>query len=145
MGQDRVGTVYVQQGCAGNNAIVYSHKSQNLAAPSTSGMAFFRHKTKNFFFVGDGGFVANPWSSGDYGGAASWSAYAFRTKGGTGLDKDFPIVSMYGKAAAFNSPIYYAPHKGAVVGTYPVVNSMIFGNILAWMLEQATFYPVKRY
>ncbi len=141
-GQDRVGTVYVQ-GYTGNNAIVYTNKSQDKAAPSTPGMAFFRHKTKNFFFVGDGGFCANPNASGDPG-SSIWGEYPFRTKGGTGTDKDFPVVSMYGLAAQAGSPTYFAPHKGASVGTYPMANSMMFGNILAWMFQQATFYPVKR-
>ena len=54
-GQDRVGTGYIN-GYTGNDVIVYSNHAQNMVAPSPAGMSFFRHKTKSFFFIGDGGF-----------------------------------------------------------------------------------------
>ena len=57
-----------------------------------------------------------------------WDKWPFRTIA-TGPEKDFPVINNYGHAAYSDSPTYYAPHKGASVGTYPIANAMMFGNM----------------
>ncbi len=146
-GQDVAGTPYVNylsENSQSDNIIAYSTHSQNYAPPGINRMSFFRHKSKSFFYVGDGGFLANIDPSGDYGGATYWNIAPFRTVGGTSADQYFPAISLYGRAAQPGSPTYFAPHVNATVGTYEIANSMMFGNIISWMLHRAHFYPVNR-
>lgn len=136
-GQDRSGTPYVSY--SGSNRIAYSIRSQNFNSNTgvTNGSNFFRHKTKSFFYAGDGGFNANT----NLSGPANWGAYPFRT---TGASSYLPTMNLYGRAPASTSLTYYPPHLGAGQGTYPIANSMVFGNIISWMLRRAHFMPVDR-
>lgn len=132
-GQDRVGTSYVN-GYTGNDIIVYSNHSQIHITPIVPGACFFRHKTKGFFFVGDGGFYNNP-----NGNSAqnSFTDFPFRIN----LTTKFPILANFGDAPKVGSPTY-----GTVSGTgkFTIANSMVFGNIIAHMLNRAHYYGINR-
>lgn len=131
-GQDRVGTGYVN-GYFGNDVIVYSTHSQNYKAPSPAGMSFFRHKTKGFFFVGDGGFYL------DYLNSSSKTDYPFRMNTTT----NFPILAPYGYRAESGSPTYGQPGTN-VHGGYTIANSMMFGNIMSYLLNRAHYHGINR-
>jgi len=130
-GQDRIGTGYIT-GYTGNDVIVYSTHSQNYNTPSKPGMAFFRHKTKSFFFVGDGGFYNNNYGPGQPVG--NFLEHPFRIN-----SNNFPVVAPFGSAAVSGSPGY----PGGL-GSFTIANSIMFGNVLAWMLNRAHYYPIDR-
>ncbi len=134
-GQDRVGSGYIN-GYIGNNVIAYSTHSQNYKAPSPAGMAFFRHKTKGFFFVGDGGFYLNANSTST---VVDYLQYPFRINPST----KFPILDPYGVRAQTGSPTLGQPGKN-VNGGYTIANSMMFGNIMSWMLNRAHYHGINR-
>ncbi|MEN5232968.1 fimbrillin family protein [Sphingobacterium faecium] len=132
-GQDRVGTSYVN-GYTGDNVIVYSNHSQIHKPLTIPGMCFFRHKTKGFFFVGDGGFYNNPNGNSSQN---SFTDFPFRIN----LTTKFPILANFGDAPQLGSPTY-----GTVSGTgkFTIANSMVFGNIMAHMLNRAHYYGINR-
>ena len=134
IGQDRVGTSYVT-GYNGPNAIVYSNHAQNKTAPSKPGMVFFRHKTKSFFFVGDGGFYLNEKVT----AVTSFTEDPFRFNPAT----KFPALAQYGQAAVNGSPAYGTPGTN-VNGGFTIANSIIFGNMMAWMLNRAHYHGINR-
>jgi len=145
-GQDRSGTVYLR-GYTGNDLIVYSDHAENYTAQPIAGKAFFRHKTKKYFYVGDGGFYLNP-SKGDYN--TDNGKFTFRSVK-TGNDMDKPIITFFGTGAKSGSPMYNAPAGSGLAnnyyrsdGRFEIANSMMFGNMMAWMLEQAYFNPVNK-
>ncbi|MFD2557112.1 hypothetical protein [Sphingobacterium tabacisoli] len=127
-GQDRLGASYVT-GYTGNNVIAYSTHSQNDGPPSQAGMVLFRHKTKGFFFAGDGGFFLY-----DNISASNTTREPFRIN-----SSNFPITAGYGTAATSNSP-----GKGTPAGGFTIANSMMFGNVMAWMLNRAHYYGINR-
>ncbi|WP_336833588.1 hypothetical protein [Sphingobacterium siyangense] len=132
-GQDRVGTSYVN-GYTGSDAIVYSNHSQIHIPLTVPGMCFFRHKTKGFFFVGDGGFYNNPSGT---SAQTSYTDFPFRIN----LTTKFPILANFGDSPKSGSPTY-----GTVSGTgkFTIANSMVFGNIMAHMLNRAHYYGINR-
>lgn len=134
IGQDRIGTSYVT-GYNGPNAIVYSNHAQNKTAPSKPGMVFFRHKTKSFFFVGDGGFYLNEKVT----AVTSFTEDPFRFNPAT----KFPALAQYGQAAVNGSPAYGTPGTN-VNGGFTIANSIIFGNMMAWMLNRAHYHGINR-
>ncbi|TDQ77879.1 fimbrillin family protein [Sphingobacterium yanglingense] len=134
LGQDRIGTSYVT-GYNGPNAIVYSNHAQNKTAPSKPGMVFFRHKTKSFFFVGDGGFYLNEKVT----AVTSFTEDPFRFNPAT----KFPALAPYGQSAVNGSPAYGTPGTN-VNGGFTIANSIVFGNMMAWMLNRAHYHGINR-
>ncbi|MDR2285618.1 MAG: hypothetical protein LBE37_20565, partial [Sphingobacterium sp.] len=130
LGQDRIGTSYVT-GYTGNNAIVYSNHAQNKVAPSKPGMVFFRHKTKGFVFVGDGGFYLNEKLT----AVTSTTDDPFRINPAT----KFPALAPYGSAAVSGSPA-----SGTPAGGFTIANSIVFGNMMSWMLNRAHYHGINR-
>lgn len=102
---------------------------------------------KKYFYVGDGGFYLNP-SKGDYN--TDNGKITFRSVK-TGNDMDKPIITFFGTGAKSGSPMYNAPAGSGLAnnyyrsdGRFEIANSMMFGNMMAWMLEQAYFNPVNK-
>lgn len=114
-GQDRVGTTYIT-GYNGSEAIVYSNRSQNATPPATPGMAFFRHKTKSFFYVGDVGFYNNNSLT-----ETSTTQFPFRVNASY-----FPVLAPYSSSNNL------------------IANSFMFGNVMSWMLNRAHYNPIDR-
>lgn len=132
-GQDRSGTSYVN-GYTGSDAIVYSNHSEIHRPLTVPGMCFFRHKTKGFFYVGDGGFYNNPSGT---SAQTSYLDFPFRIN----LTTKFPILANFGDSPKTGSPTY-----GTVSGNgkFTIANSMVFGNIMAHMLNRAHYYGINR-
>lgn len=145
-GQDGGGSAYVHS-ASGNplsNIIAYSTHSQNYPNPGPNKTNFFRHKSLSFFYVADGSYLANNnLTTEGPTGPAKFTGVPFRINGGAGLDAYFPKISNYGLAAQSNSPSALAGLHSSD-GSYQIANSMIFGNIISWMLRRAQFYPVNR-
>lgn len=119
-GQDRVGTVYFTNYSSEflNNAIIYSNHSQNnnpITPTNTPRTCYFRHKTLNYFFIGDGGFTL-------YDSGANWGQFPFRTN-----SDNFPIIEGYGMPPTTGSP-GYGIYSG--YDAFPIANSMMFGNLI---------------
>lgn len=136
-GQDRIGTSYVT-GYTGNDLIIYTTHAQNMKAPAKPGMAFFRHKTKGFIFVGDGGFYLNVNTSSP-GILNRYKRYPFRVNTAT----VFPEIVSYGLKAESGSPTYGDPGTNKD-GAYEIANSIMFGNMMSWLLNRAHYYGVNR-
>lgn len=129
-GQDRIGTSYVT-GNLGPDVIIYSNHAQNKNAPSNPGASLFRHKTKGFFFAGDGGFYLNEKLT----AVTSTTEDPFRIDPST----KFPILASYGSSATSGSPA-----AGTPAGGFQIANSMMFGNIISWMLNRAHYHGINR-
>lgn len=122
-GQDRQGTSYITN-ITNSNIIIYSNQPVNKTPNNFINQgAFLRHKTKNFFFVGDGGF---------YGGrpayANSLNREPFRTNA-----NNFPVLAAYGDA-----------YDGFPAGHWQIANSFVFGNAIAYMMDRVHYYGINR-
>ncbi len=93
------------------NAIIYSKRENYENLP-----CIFRHKTKPFFFVGDGGFISNS------------KRYIGNSYRGSHVYCPFAINSAYQPVDRIN----YTNDKNKTV-----CNSRFFGNILAWAVDYA--------
>jgi len=135
-GQDRTGTVYFTNYSPEflGNAIIYSDHAQNYAAitPLTTPRAcYFRHKTLNYFFIGDGGFTL--WYAG-----ANYGQFPFRTDAA-----NLPIVEGYGHGAFINSPAYPTV-AFRTNGSFPIANSLMFGNLINQFINRVHYNGIDR-
>lgn len=100
---------------------VYSYGQAINRTTANTGITMFKHNTKNFFYIGDGGFVSN----GDLTSAVICPFnYDTVTKR--------PIPKLYGDAG--NG--YAARSKGAY-------NSVVMGNIMVWAARTSEFNGFK--
>jgi len=136
-GQDRSGTVYMT-GYTGTNITVYSTYSEN-DRPNTldHGTCFFKHKNKNFFFVGDGGFFAN--DSGTSSTSNLENPFRIHPANAGATLAFTPIITRYGQAATSTAVSGSKP-----AGSWDIANSMAFGNVMAWMMDRVSYYGVNR-
>ncbi len=83
---------------------------------------FFRHKSKPFVFVGDGGFISNAqrYIGPEYQGGRDY----------------FPF--------AINSAYQPVERTNYTTSGYTVYNSKLFGNILAWAIDYAETHGINR-
>lgn len=102
------------------NAYVYSKRQYDKNNKEIA--CIFRHKTKPFFFIGDGGFISN---SKRYIGDSYQGSYVYCP---------FAIGSAYQPLDRVN----YTNDKNQTV-----VNSRFFGNILTWAVDYAEFHGIK--
>ncbi|NLZ72738.1 MAG: hypothetical protein GX905_02820 [Bacteroidales bacterium] len=100
------------------NAIIYSNREKYDNVPCV-----FRHKTKPFFFVGDGGFISNG------------KRYIGESYQGSHVYCPFAINSSYQPVDRIN----YTNDKDKTV-----VNSRFFGNILAWAVDYAEHHGINK-
>ncbi|MDR1877292.1 MAG: hypothetical protein LBQ84_06675 [Flavobacteriaceae bacterium] len=106
----------------------YSKETSINRQADHSRISMFKHNTLNLFFVGDGGFIINNRESGTIDGN---TVYPFATD----LSTKQPAIKSYGIEGSNEYP--YA------AGSVTVVNSILFGNVLAWALERAEHYGIN--
>lgn len=100
---------------------VYSY-GQAINRPATaSRVTMFKHNTKNFFFIGDGGFVS-------YNGSTSSTICPFNYNT---ISKS-PLPKPYGDAG-----------QGYVTNSKSAYNSVVMGNIMLWAAKTAEFDGFK--
>lgn len=82
----------------------------------------FRHPNKPFFFMGEGGFISNPqrFIGGSYHGSNVYCPFA--------IDRNYSAIPRTNYTTNNNETVH---------------NSEIFGNILAWAIDQAEREPIK--
>lgn len=87
--------------------IVYSSRSDGY-------INMFRHATKPFFFLGEGGFISNPqrYLGGTYQGSYVYCPFA--------IDRNYRPIPRTNYTISQNGSVY---------------NSQIFGNIIAWAVD----------
>lgn len=88
-------------------------------AKHASSVSMFRHKTKNFYYLGDGGISS--WHSHNY---ASYLICPFEYDPATGR----PLPKPYGNAG-----------NGYVAGSRLAYNSVLLGNLMLWSGERTEF------
>ncbi|MDR1517142.1 MAG: hypothetical protein LBS52_03430 [Dysgonamonadaceae bacterium] len=110
-GENSVGTRFVTDGLSSAQVVVYTRET-NLAGRVTS----FRHKTKGFLWVGDGGFLSGRNRSNTYSTSQPF------------------CVNLDG------SP-YAKPSYGTPPGT--VYNSSYFAGIMGWAIDYAEFLGIN--
>ncbi|MFD2557071.1 hypothetical protein [Sphingobacterium tabacisoli] len=131
-GQDGSQTLYVQN-LPTDQVIIYSGSSVNYF-PFTTGNAvsMFRHKTLNFFYIGDTGFLSNELQNGIY---VNYTIEPFATN-----PDNFPIAKpKYGHYSVTG-----ALEPGKPIESWHVHNSALFGNAFAVMIAQSHYTPVDR-
>lgn len=120
-GEDSAGcTGYI--GLPADRITVYSF-GQAINRPNNakhaSAVSMFRHKTKNFYYLGDGGISS--WVSNSYTGAIS---SPFKYDPATGR----PLPKPYGDAG-----------NGYVARSRDAYNSVLLGNLMLWAGERTEF------
>jgi hypothetical protein len=115
-GNDYYPATYMK-GIPDSQIITYSG-ANNATGGSNTGVTMFRHKTLNLFWVGDGGFVSNEYTTN--GSYPSTTIEPFATN-----SSNVPIARTgFGTGATYG-------------GTGSVCNSQLFANVLAWAIQQA--------
>ncbi|TYO88075.1 hypothetical protein LX74_03437 [Elizabethkingia miricola] len=100
---------------------VYSYGQAINRTGSNSGITMFKHNTKNFFYIGDGGFVSN----GDLTSAVICPFnYDATTKR--------PLPKPYGDAG-----------NGYTARSKSAYNSVVMGNIMVWAARTSEFNGFK--
>ncbi|MBL1407543.1 hypothetical protein [Sphingobacterium faecale] len=131
-GQDGSQTLYVQN-LPTDQVIIYTGSSVNYY-PFTAGNAvsMFRHKTLNFFYIGDTGFLSNELQNGIY---INYTIEPFATN-----SQNFPIAKpKYGHYSVTG-----ALEPGKLNEGWQVHNAALFGNAFAVMIAQSHYTPVDR-
>jgi len=107
-----------------NNTIIYSYGqaiNRSHSAPNASTVSMFKHKTKNFFYLGDGGLVS-------YNGGTSDIICPFDFDPVT----ERPIPKLYGNGG-----------QGYVSRSDYAYNGIIAGNIMLWAAAIAEFSGLR--
>ena len=124
-GEDASTTVGVL-GLPTNSAIIYSYGQAVNRIDNVDderAVTMFKHNTKNFFYLGDGGLVS-------YNGSDSYTICPFAFDANTAR----PIPKKYGNA--------YSP-KGYAGGSQYAYNGIIAGNIMLWAAAIAEFNGLR--
>ena len=95
-----------------NEVYIYSKRQYD----DKESVCFFRHKTKPFLFIGDGGFISNAqrYIGGEYRGSLVYCPFA--------INSSYQAIPRTNYRAARDKIVY---------------NSQIFGNILTWAVDWA--------
>lgn len=104
-----------------NQVTVYSYGQAINRAATASRVTMFKHKTKNFFFIGDGGFVS-------YNGSTSTTICPFNYD----VTTKKPLPRPYGNAG-----------QGYVANSKSAYNSVVMGNIMLWAARTSEFDGFK--
>lgn len=111
-------------GLPASDVVIYSYGQPiNRSADATDAItaSMFRHKSKNFFYLGDGGLVS-------YNGGTSATICPFAFDSSTGR----PIPKIYGNAG-----------NGYTARSQEAYNGIIAGNIMLWAAELAEFKGIQ--
>ncbi|WP_270088425.1 fimbrillin family protein [Sphingobacterium sp. SYP-B4668] len=109
-----------------NDVVIYSYGqaiNRPLNSTNAAAVSMFRHKTKNFFYLGDGGLVS-------YDGGTSSTICPFAFDASTGR----PLSKPYGNAG-----------NGYADKSQNAYNGIIAGNIMLWAAELAEFKGTKKW
>lgn len=102
-----------------DDIVVYS-QGNPLNSTGVDAVTVFKHKTLNLFWIGDGGWLANP---NTHGVNQNIDDYPFAIS----TDTHFPILdNNFGHASATLPG-----------GSWSVANSILFGNVMYWALGQS--------
>ncbi|MDR2230164.1 MAG: fimbrillin family protein [Flavobacteriaceae bacterium] len=104
-----------------DQVIVYSYGRAINRTSSNAGVIMFKHKTKNFFYIGDGGFVS-------YNGGISSTICPYKYDP---VSKK-PLPKPYGNTG-----------NGYIAQSKDAYNSIIMGNIMAWAVRTSEFNGFK--
>lgn len=111
-------------GLPANSALIYSYGQAINRSPNAANAAMvtmFKHKTKNFFYLGDGGLIS-------YNGGTSSTICPFDYNPATGK----PIPKLYGNSGnGYSSRSQYA------------YNGIIAGNVMLWAGAIAEFNGIR--
>ncbi|PVH25159.1 hypothetical protein [Sphingobacterium corticibacter] len=102
---------------------IYSYGNAINRSSVTPRVTMFKHNTKNFFFIGDGGFVS-------YNGGRSFVICPFNYN--TVLKR--PLPKAYGNAGS-----------GYSAGSRDAYNSVVIANIMAWAVEKAELQGIRQW
>ncbi|WP_268228935.1 hypothetical protein [Sphingobacterium sp. UT-1RO-CII-1] len=106
---------------------VYTVGTNNYQEHRLNSISMFRHKKLNFFYVGDEGFLANHMTTVTAAGPSNTAAPF------TIDDNYYPIERKhYGR-----SPLTGAVEPNRDGLTWHAQNSILFGNIISWLLMQS--------
>lgn len=133
-GQDGSSTFYIENIPASEKQkiFVYTESAVNRNNQQPGSVSMFRHKTFNLFYVGDTGFLSNEKQWGQY---SSTTIEPYATN-----QQNFPVAhTAYGRAAQSSSP-----EAGTSAGGWHVHNSIIFGNVFAFLVAQAHYMELDR-
>lgn len=117
----------------------YSEAKAANGTAAPNGVTMFKHKTKHFFWIGDGGFLSNELDNGRYISAtiepfATVNTVTYpNTENPTYNYNNFPIPKIN----------YGAAGNGIASSVTPVYNSVIFGNIMSWAIVNAEFFGIN--
>lgn len=111
---------------------VYTQSGANRDNQQGESVSMFRHKELNLFFVGDEGFLSNEREN-LQGQGSSGSPFATDVN-------NLPVPrTNYGHSSSAS-----APDPGKSTGSWEVDNSIIFGNVFAYLLAQSYYIPLDR-
>lgn len=100
---------------------VYSYGQAINRTGANSGITMFKHNTKNFFYVGDGGFVSNG-------------------------DLTSPVICPFNYDATTKRPLpkpYGDAGNGYTARSKSAYNSIVMGNIMVWAARTSEFNGFK--
>lgn len=94
----------------------------NIYSTHNGSATMFRHKTKPFFYIGEGGFISNPqrYIGGSYTGSFEYCPFA--------IDANYRPIPRTNFTATMNKQVY---------------NSLIFANIITWAVDYSEYRGIK--
>lgn len=110
-----------------------TYYSQATAANKTgtaNGVTMFKHNYKNFFWIGDGGFLSNASQRGIYV-PGDYGICPFATDATT----NYPIPKNYGEGTLTGWT--------GTAGHRPAYNSVLFANMMSWAIVNAEFFGIN--
>ncbi|MCI0921727.1 fimbrillin family protein [Sphingobacterium rhinopitheci] len=117
----------------------YSEAKAANGTVAANGITMFKHKTKHFFWIGDGGFLSNERVRGIY---ENYTLEPFATV-------DLTQAVSFNPVARYNYNNFPVPKKygyagnGISAGNTDVYNSTIFANIMSWAVINAEFFGIN--
>jgi len=124
----------------------YSNPSADNRSNTTTALSMFKHNSKNFFWIGNGGFLSGPNWDRIGGWNNAWDKEPFATV----LLPDYSNPNL-----PFNYDFYPMPKKYGSNYTHPILgnighsngsevyNAPLFANLMAWALYQSEFFGIN--
>ncbi len=116
----------------------YSDSKAANGTVAPNGITMFKHNTRHFFWIGDGGFLSNQLTAGIYNNYLIEPFATVNTASGSNNTNpalnytNYPIPKLYGYAG-----------NGIVANTTLVWNSVVFANIMSWAVINAEFFGIN--
>lgn len=122
-GEDR-GTTMGLINVPSSQITLYSYGNPINRSATAQRVTIFKHNTKSFFYIGDGGFVA------DNNNSSSFTGFPFRYDPVARL----PLPKPYGNAG-----------NGYTAGSRNAYNGIFMANIMAWAVKKAELNGIKQW